>query len=550
MDRKQRILLVDDEPDILEILAIRIKSFGDYDIDTANDGFEAAKRVINTAYDLILLDIMMPGIDGIQVCLSLKESPKTASIPIIIVSALSDAKIILTTKKAGANDYIVKPFSPEILKTKIEKQLHSDEIPPQEEIVEAIPIEEDSTDQTTPIKKRRLILQKIEAISSLPVIPKTLLHLSHKIKDLGTNLGRYVSADLGFSTDILLVANSSFYSPKQPVISIQQGITLIGTKILIENIKKLIEKKQFLEISARKHLYRGFFYSCLAQAYSAKFIAENEGYTNTDEIYSLVFLKNIGSFFLMNYFPEDYDNIFDKIENHDGSPSEQEKQIIGISSLEISDQIATKWRLPSMVHNFIDSYISGTPTTDSITKPYEISVLADFCTTTMGYSYCENKTIPDLPPFLEQKYPSFFSYSKKLINFVKQQINTISTIYEYPQNKFINTDCRIKKIFLIGARKHIHTYRLMLESLNFEVIHRDWDNLVDIGNLLYDYIIADSTTASENDISNLFQRKHLPRGIILTNNIEDIKVFLKSKPTFSGIEKPVLYDTIIEKLNN
>jgi len=549
MDRKKRILLVDDEPDILEITAYRIKTFGDYDVDTADNGFDAAKKVIDTNYDLILLDIMMPGIDGLQVCVSLKETPKTASIPVIIVSALNNAKIILGTKKAGAIDYIVKPFNPEILKTKIEKYIGSAEILPHEEIVEAVPVEEDSTDHASPAQKRRLILRKIETTSSLPVIPETLLHLSQKIKDLGANLGRYISADLGFSTDILLVANSSFYSPKQPVISIQRGISLIGTKTLVENIKKLIEKKQFLETSARKHLHQGFLYSCLAKAYSAKFIAENEGYGNPDEIYSLVFFKSMGSFFLMNYFPEEYETIFDKREDYKLHPSEREKQIIGMSSLEISAQIASKWRLPSTVRSFVDSYISGTPKTEPIIKPYEISVLADFCAAVMGYSYCGNGIIPDLPSFFEHKYPSFFLYSKKLINFVKQQINTISKVYKYPQKSFIKTDCRIKKIFLIGARNHVNTYKLMLESLKFEIIHRDWDNLVDIDNLLYDYIIADSESVTEDNISKLFQRKHLSRGIILTNDSETLKGFLENRPAFGSIQKPVLYSKIIEKLN-
>ncbi len=547
MDKKKRILLVDDENDILEILSLRIKSFGNYDVDTANDGFEAAKKVIDTDYDLILLDIMMPGIDGIEVCLSLKESPKTASIPIIIVSALNNAKIILTTKQAGANDYIVKPFTPEILKTKIEKYLPCDPTDHEEEIVDAIPIEDNPPHAPTRSETRRQILQKIDTVSTLPTIPETLLHLSQNIGDLGTNLGRFACADLGFSTDILLVANSSFYSPKQPVVSIQQGISLIGTKVIIENIKKLIEKKQLLDLTARKHLYRGFFYSSLAQAYSAKFIAENEDYSNTDEIYSLVFLKNIGSFFLMNYFPEEYDNLFDTI-----SPKnliEQEKQVLGISSLEISDRIATRWRLPSTVHHFIESHVRNSPATDSISKAYAISLIADFCAKTIGYTYQTDTTLPAPPSFLEQKYPSFFSYSRKLTHFVKQQINIVSKIYKYPQPDPIKPDCPTKKIFLIGHKTRIHAYRLMLESLDFEIIHRDWDNLVDSKNLLYDYIIADSTTATKDDLSVLFQRKHLPRGIVLVNDQKKLKPFLEKHPTFSIIKKPAPYDIIIENLN-
>jgi DNA-binding response OmpR family regulator len=104
---KAKILVVDDEPVNVELMEEYLSK--DYEIVKAYDGNEALRKVETTPPDLILLDIMMPGINGFEVCKILKDNEKTMSIPIIIVTALQDNNGRIKSIEAGADDFLNKP---------------------------------------------------------------------------------------------------------------------------------------------------------------------------------------------------------------------------------------------------------------------------------------------------------------------------------------------------------------------------------------------------------------------------------------------------------
>lgn len=116
-----RILIVDDTETNIYIL---VELLGDlYDISVAMNGESALDIVEETLPDLILLDIMMPGIDGYDVCKRLKENKKTCNIPIIFLTALTDAREEEKGLNLGAVDYITKPFNPTLVKARVKNQL-------------------------------------------------------------------------------------------------------------------------------------------------------------------------------------------------------------------------------------------------------------------------------------------------------------------------------------------------------------------------------------------------------------------------------------------
>ena len=107
---KSKILAVDNETDILEILSFNLKNEG-YEVFTASNGLEAIEKTKKNLPDLILLDIMMEGMDGIEVCRNLKEDKATRNIPIIFLSAKGEELDKILGLELGADDYITKPFS-------------------------------------------------------------------------------------------------------------------------------------------------------------------------------------------------------------------------------------------------------------------------------------------------------------------------------------------------------------------------------------------------------------------------------------------------------
>jgi len=108
---KTTVLIVEDEADILNLLAYNIRSAG-FDVLTSKDGHDALSIAKHYVPDLILLDLMIPGMDGFGVCKELKRSAATQNIPIIILTAKGEEVDRIVGLELGADDYVVKPFSP------------------------------------------------------------------------------------------------------------------------------------------------------------------------------------------------------------------------------------------------------------------------------------------------------------------------------------------------------------------------------------------------------------------------------------------------------
>lgn len=119
---KEKILIVEDEKDIIKMLEYNLKKEGFKVID-ARDGEDALDLASRQYPDLILLDLMLPGIDGLEVCKTLKKESKTSSIPIIMLTAKSQESDKVVGLELGADDYITKPFSPRELIARIKAVL-------------------------------------------------------------------------------------------------------------------------------------------------------------------------------------------------------------------------------------------------------------------------------------------------------------------------------------------------------------------------------------------------------------------------------------------
>lgn len=121
-DKKKRVLAVDDDASVCEFYSTALKALG-YDVGVAGDAKKAKDALGKTRPDVILMDIMMPDQDGISFTRELRDDPKTADIPIIVVSGLADAGTLNDALLFGAVDYLVKPIDIESLGGKIERAL-------------------------------------------------------------------------------------------------------------------------------------------------------------------------------------------------------------------------------------------------------------------------------------------------------------------------------------------------------------------------------------------------------------------------------------------
>ncbi len=109
--KKHKVMIVDDEPDIVKLVKISLE-LANFEVIEAFSGQEALDKVQGTKPDLILLDIMMPDINGFEVCQRLKADTPTRHIPVIMLTAKGQRGDAMQGLKVGADDYIIKPFDP------------------------------------------------------------------------------------------------------------------------------------------------------------------------------------------------------------------------------------------------------------------------------------------------------------------------------------------------------------------------------------------------------------------------------------------------------
>ena len=114
-----RILYVEDEPDIAAIVKVSLESIGGYQVDACSSGPEALEKAVSCPVDLILLDVMMPGMDGPATLAALREIPTTLETPVVFMTAKTQVEEVARYRSLGVADVIAKPFDPMTLPERV-----------------------------------------------------------------------------------------------------------------------------------------------------------------------------------------------------------------------------------------------------------------------------------------------------------------------------------------------------------------------------------------------------------------------------------------------
>ena len=165
------ILVVEDEKDLADLIAYNLKRSG-YDVVTAEDGNTALEIASKQLPDLVLLDLMIPGIDGSAVARRLRADPETSHIPIIMVTAKGEETDVIVGLTLGADDYVTKPFSMKILLARLASVLRRSETAPAENVLlKAGPLTIDSSRHAVLVEGEpvRLTLTEFKLLSALVI---------------------------------------------------------------------------------------------------------------------------------------------------------------------------------------------------------------------------------------------------------------------------------------------------------------------------------------------------------------------------------------------
>lgn len=117
------VLLVDDNPDLVELLVPALRWLGNFTVESANNGIAGLERCIELRPDCMVIDVKMPGLDGYQLVRALRGDPDTAFIPLVMLTALAQDKDAFTGLAAGADQYLIKPVKPQDLVAAIQQAI-------------------------------------------------------------------------------------------------------------------------------------------------------------------------------------------------------------------------------------------------------------------------------------------------------------------------------------------------------------------------------------------------------------------------------------------
>jgi len=162
MQEQKHILVVDDEADLIELVSYNLRKEG-FTVDSASDGEKALEKIRKGTYSLVILDLMLPGIQGIELCRIIRNDPKTVNLPIIMLTAKGEEVDRILGLEMGADDYMSKPFSPRELVARVKAVLRrSMEKPAAEKILKIGELEIDKERYTVTVKGKPVKLSATE----------------------------------------------------------------------------------------------------------------------------------------------------------------------------------------------------------------------------------------------------------------------------------------------------------------------------------------------------------------------------------------------------
>jgi DNA-binding response OmpR family regulator len=181
-EEKYRILLIEDDPAISNVVELNLK-LDNYDVFLAADGEEGLNMVKETNPDLIILDVMMPKMDGWQVLMQLKADDKTKDIPVIMLTAIDDEQSKVIGLRGGADDYVPKPFSPLELAARVKVILNR--------VGRARRISSEAAKET--VRLEQIPVQKGDTIKLVPIEDIYFIDTKHEYANLHTHSDSYLT---------------------------------------------------------------------------------------------------------------------------------------------------------------------------------------------------------------------------------------------------------------------------------------------------------------------------------------------------------------------
>jgi HD-like signal output (HDOD) protein/ActR/RegA family two-component response regulator len=435
---RRRILIADDEEPIRRMLTRFLSAR--YDVRTASGGVEAVKVAIKDRPDLLLLDLEMQDIHGLEVIKALRSNPEMRTLPIIVLTGLSTKENVVKAIQAGASDFVVKGrFSLSDLGQRIVKLLVRAPEAPRTEAPAAKPEAPKGTRAPAASKDARFpakeeIERRLRESIDLKALPAVISEVIRSTSDPSADaavLTEIVSRDPSISARVLHVANSAFYVMEGRVQHLSQAITRLGFRQVrdLTIALKLVEEYSGASRTdeVRQELWRhAIGCAVLARNLSTALKCTPE---ETESAFMGGLLHDVGQAFLLDAFPKPYEKLLAAAQRKGLSILEQERAALGLDHVEITRRLLEKWNLlqelgPVVLPHHADASGGTAPRAASILS------LADVLTRAAGIGSDGETALPQVVELTEKLPGLTRETAGQVLSDVEHQVDQMSAVLQ------------------------------------------------------------------------------------------------------------------------
>ncbi|MBI4574935.1 MAG: HDOD domain-containing protein [Planctomycetes bacterium] len=374
-----RVLIVDDMPASVTPARIFLERHG-YRVTLSTRGDEALAQAWRDPPDLVLLDVMMPEMDGVEVCRRLREDPRTASVPVLMLTALGRRDHVLRAVEAGASDYLLKSdMRLDRLLAKVARALGpaagaSSAAPPAATGARDAPLE-----RALVLRHGRPTVEQVvrqaARLAPLPPVTARLVELLEYPEPGTRDLAEVISGDPVLAARVIALANSSFYGTRQPATDVRGAVVKLGFGAVTRAAAALsLVAEAGRGPSWRGVTREGFWSHSMAVAVVTRALARTGGSPAPEQAFLLGLLHDLGTLALAVALPEAFADALEEASRRGRPPREVQREVLGLDQTQVGASLAREWHLPRSVQEVCARHESGDPALREASAPFRREV--------------------------------------------------------------------------------------------------------------------------------------------------------------------------------
>ena len=411
--KRASILVIDDSKHVLLVVCVLLEKLG-FDVLRTTDPKEGFILAHSKQPTLIMTDIMMPEIDGYKLCQLLKAKEETRHIPVIMATAKNSRKDILRAREVGAANYLIKPVTQDVLRTKLAPELQrlGIALPWELQVTAAAatetPVESgggrsDVLGSEDPDGKIQRILRKTKELLALPFAVSRALKVSEDDSSGARDLAKIISSDVAITAMILKKANSAFFGSNRKIMDAKEAIVRIGfnqTRSIVLGMSII----DFFKTNSKGKLFNRleFWDHSLATAIIASLLAKRVGTAAQEDVFVTCLLHDVGKVILDESATAEFEEAVRRADEKGRPLWQVETELFGFSHMNLGLALVNRWQMPVAVQRVVSSHSDlvdiEKEADESIKRLMKICYYANVLSKALNFGNGGDRLIYDLTP--------------------------------------------------------------------------------------------------------------------------------------------------------